>query len=352
MSRTPFALLCALLLVSLRQRAAEPALASSLEGVDCPRLVRLSGVHLLTPALAPALADPALRNQVPEELRLYLDAMLAAAVERNLALRSQLERVAACLNRVDVIPVVLKGGARLIDGLWPEPAFRFMHDLDLLVPTASLKASVARLVAEGWRTIEGDDPGQHVMLAHPDAIVRIELHHAPLPPRWAELLPTTRMLARATPTLVGSAMVALPAPEDQLVHLVAHGMLQHQFLRNGRFLLRDLIEFRLLAARVGADVAGAARARFVAARQELAWDVTVRLESRCLGGERGGTSIPARLLAARMLLQQRGPGAMLVLGPVGWLAASLLAGEPGDRSMWAPRRLGARLRMFHRKTGW
>ena len=60
MSRPPFALLCALLLVSLRQRAAEPALASSLEGVDWPRLVRLSGVHLLTPALAPALADPAL----------------------------------------------------------------------------------------------------------------------------------------------------------------------------------------------------------------------------------------------------------------------------------------------------
>ena len=135
MKRSPFALLCALLLVTLRQRPADPALAAALArpGIDWPRLVTLSGVHLLTPALAPALGDPALRPHVPEDLLFYLDAMLTAATERNLALRHQLEEVAACLNAVEVIPVVLKGGARLIDDLWPDPSLRFMHDLDLLV---------------------------------------------------------------------------------------------------------------------------------------------------------------------------------------------------------------------------
>jgi hypothetical protein len=53
-----------------------------------------------------------------------------------------------------------------------------------------------------------------------------------------------------------------------------------------------------------------------------------------------------------MLLQQRRPEAMLVLGPLGWLSASLLAGDPGGGMVWAPRRLAARLRMFYRKTSW
>ena len=39
------------------------------------------------------------------------------------------------LNEIDIVPVALKGAIRLVDGLWPDPALRFMHDLDLLVPS-------------------------------------------------------------------------------------------------------------------------------------------------------------------------------------------------------------------------
>ncbi|MGD9507599.1 MAG: nucleotidyltransferase family protein [Geminicoccaceae bacterium] len=353
MKRDPFTLLCALLQVSLRMRAADAVLAGALDGIDWPRLVRLSGVHLLTPALAPALADPALRERVPEDLHLYLRAMLESAAERNLVLRAQLEDVASCLNRSDVIPVVLKGGARLIDGLWPEPAFRFMHDLDLLVPEASMEACIAALASAGWRTFEADVPDErHVMLAHPGAIARIELHRTPLPQPWADLLPAARMLTRAKPAPMGRAMVALPSTEDQLVHLVAHGMLQHQFLRNGRFLLRDLIELRRLSALAGAGAARAARSRFAAVHEELAWDVAVELGARCLGTARDGSSVAARILALRMLLQQRRPGAMLVLGPISWLASGLLAGGGREQALWPPRRFAARLRVFYRKTMW
>ena len=356
MKRSPFALLCALLLVTLRQRPADPALAAALArpGIDWPRLVTLSGVHLLTPALAPALGDPALRPHVPEDLLFYLDAMLTAATERNLALRHQLEEVAACLNAVEVIPVVLKGGARLIDDLWPDPSLRFMHALDLLVPEQALPACRSRLAQAGWRPVDdGVDHGDHhLVLVHPRAPARIELHPAALPAPHADLLPAARMLARAVPTAIGTALVALPAAEDQLVHLVAHGMLHHQFLRNGRFLLRDVVERHLLAARAGPAVVAAARERFAAAGAGLAWDVAAELDARCLGGDRVRRSRAAQALALRMLLQQRGPAAMLVLGPLGWLAASLCADQPGDRTVWAPRSLTGRLTMFYRKTRW
>jgi hypothetical protein len=190
------------------------------------------------------------------------------------------------------------------------------------------------------------------MLGNPDAVARIELHHSPLPPPWSELLPAARMLNRAMPRPLEHAMVALPSLEDQLVHLVAHGMLQHQFLRNGRFLLRDLIELQLLATRAGIVATRSARTRFAAAGRTLAWDVAVELEAHCHGRPRTRSSLAARILAMRMRLQQRSPRTMLLLGPPGWLAAHLLAGDPDGHAEWTPWRLAGRLRMFYRKTSW
>ena len=87
------------------------------------------------------------------------------------------------------------------------------------------------------------------------------------------------MTARASPLAAGHAVIAVPALDDQLVHLVAHGMLQHAFLENGRFLLRDLVEQRLLDARAGRGELSAAQARFAAAGYRLAWEVSRALAS-------------------------------------------------------------------------
>src|SRR3954469_26043703 len=129
----PFALLCQLLHAWLARQPVAPVVVEALgEATPRPRLVTLSGVHLLTPAPAPALADPALHPRIPAELLGYLAAMHEAATLRNAALRHDLTQVAAQLNEIGVVPVALKGAIRLVDGLWPDPTLRFMHDLDLL----------------------------------------------------------------------------------------------------------------------------------------------------------------------------------------------------------------------------
>ncbi|MFL5335113.1 MAG: hypothetical protein ACJ8H8_18460, partial [Geminicoccaceae bacterium] len=66
----PFSLVCRLLDAWLTRQPAAPVVVEALdEATPWPRLVTLSGVHLLTPALAPALADPAatpaLRGSAP-----------------------------------------------------------------------------------------------------------------------------------------------------------------------------------------------------------------------------------------------------------------------------------------------
>src|SRR3954469_8512629 len=83
----PFALLCQLLDAWLARQPVAPVVVEAPgEATPWPRLVTLSGVHLLPPALAPALADPAVHPRVPAELLAYLAAMHEAATLRNAAL--------------------------------------------------------------------------------------------------------------------------------------------------------------------------------------------------------------------------------------------------------------------------
>jgi hypothetical protein len=322
-----------------------------------PRLVTLSGVHLMTPALAAALAEPTLAAALPGDLNRYLVAMRGAAAARNDGLRCQLESIAAALNQVGVVPVALKGAIRLVDGLGPETAARFMHDLDLLLPAAAVAAARQRLEADGWEVIETDEgpDSRHVAMARPGAEARVELHGAPLPVPYADLVPAHRMLSRAQPHALGVATVALPALEDQIVHLVAHGMLQHAFLSTGRFLLRDLVELALLLRLADPGVVAAAHDRFAVAGWRSAWEVCLGLAGVCLPGSlphRGGRRLGAgdRVLVGRMVLQQRSPLLMQSLGPVGWAAVWALgqvAAQAGKGT-----RLLEQLRTFRRKTLW
>jgi hypothetical protein len=359
----PFTLLRRLIDIWLGQRPIAPDLAAAVAdpATPWPRLVGLSAAHVMTPALAAAVADPIVAGGLPDDLRAFLEAIHDAATLRNQRLRAQLVHVATVLNEVSVVPVALKGAIRLVDGLWPDIALRFMHDLDLLVPADELARGQQRLVAEGWRVIgtleEGD--GHHVVLAHPEAEARVELHRIPLTAPHEALLPATRMLARARPLLLGDATVAVPALDDQLVHLVAHGMVQHAFLYNGRFVLRDLVEQALLVRLAEPQVLTRARARFTAAGLSRAWDVSMALGARCLPDSAIGPAhidAATRLLVGRMLLQQRSPALMQLLGPLGWAVArgfghvaacpAVAAGQP------VLRQLTYRLQVFRRKTRW
>ena len=266
-------------------------------------------------------------SAVPAELRDYLAAMHEAATLRNDALRAQLEDVAARLNSIGVVPVALKGAIRLIDGLWPDRALRFMHDLDLLVPEDALHDCAATLMACGWArsTVGPGEAEHHLSLQHPDATARVELHRQPLAAPYAHLLTAQGMTARASPLAAGQAVIAVPALDDQLVHLVAHGMLQHAFLENGRFLLRDLVEQRLLDC---------------ARRPRRAVGRTGALHGRRLPACLGGQPDPLRALSRRPGARSRMEGPRPALAddaaaavghwrcrccaPAGWVAARLL----------------------------
>ena len=204
--------------------------------------------------LAACAAEPDLGWKLPKEFRLYLAFVHAENGRRNRALRRQLGHATACLNGVGIEPVLLKGAIRLVDGLYPDPSWRFMRDLDLLVPRDRLSIAVDRLRAAGYGWADGvewDGRDTHLLPGlkrHDDAAI-IELHAAPLSDLLQKrgLCPAEGMLARSRPVDLDGTRVRVPDVTDQLAHLIAHDQDDAEDLgRAGMFQLRSLFEAALL----------------------------------------------------------------------------------------------------------
>ncbi len=161
------------------------------------------------------------------------------------------------------------------------------------------------------------------------------------------------MLASATELALDGATIAIPSLSHQLVHLVAHGLLQHAQLESGRFLLRDLAEQALLTERAGRDDLWAARERFVAAGH-----------GACLGGcrppQHASAFSPVRSQSARRRVCSRHgcccssarAGPMQSLGPAGWLAARLAGVATAGPTLGSLPSLARQLQLFRSKTMW
>jgi hypothetical protein len=242
-------------------------------------LARLAGRHLVTPMLAACLADPELRRQLPEAFVLYLQFMYAENSRRNHTLRRELAQAAACLNRIDIEPVLLKGVAHLVAGLYREPGWRFMRDLDLLIPRDRAGEAVACLGSLGYRPIGG--PGElprgyrHLpALGHDGTIAVIEIHTELLAER--ELLHAEGVLARSQPIDLDGARVRVPDATDQLAHLIGHDRFDIDICGSGFFLLRSVFETALLCQddlalrRLLSRLDGTRLARYVGVHHALA----------------------------------------------------------------------------------
>ena len=185
-------------------------------------------------------------------LRLYLEFIHTENRERNRVLRRQLGEAVASLNGIGIEPVLLKGAVRLVDRLYPSPAWRFMRDLDLLVPRDRLSDAAARLATIGYgfgrarRRLFGAHRHLPPLGRDHDAAV-IEIHEELLPSR-RDLCPAAGVLARSLPVDVDGARARLPDTIDQIALLIGHDRFDGNLHRSGSFLLRSIFETALLCS--------------------------------------------------------------------------------------------------------
>ena len=140
--------------------------------------------------------------------------------------------------------MLLKGAIRLVDALYPEPGWRAMRDLDILVPESGFGDAVGALGNAGYMLARAIEP------ARKEALVRREGCSLPLEVH-RELFVTTRrqrllrgseVIADLRPATIDGARVRLPSTEHQLVHLIGHSQIGHRGHAYGRIMLRDRLE--------------------------------------------------------------------------------------------------------------
>jgi hypothetical protein len=223
---------------------------------DWDLLVALASEHMVTPALAGPVARLA---TAPVQASQYFSAIHDLNARRNEVVLDSLVRILSGLHEVGIEPVLLKGAASLIDGLYGHPAERIVGDIDLLVPPAQIDAAASRLHALDYREPEPDVPprrswirhfSEHIpRLTHTETGVAVEIHRVLVKPPLESMLPAAAVLARARLVSWNDGEVYLPCPTDRVIHHIVHDQLKHQNFAKRRTELRQLRELACLTTR-------------------------------------------------------------------------------------------------------
>lgn len=221
------------------------------------QVVEASGEHLVAPTLGWCLRDD---SRVPSDVFTCLDTLLELNGRRNALMLDALEQVIGSLNRVGITPVLLKGAAALVDGLFPDPGMRVVGDIDLLVPEAALLDGTAALKAAGFvrenPRVQFDADAHHLPARiHPATGISVELHKMPVPAPFRALVDAVRYHDDARVVRWRGLDARIPSPTDRVAHTVTHGQIVDEHYWRGIPRLRHLLELAALRTRHASEIA-------------------------------------------------------------------------------------------------
>lgn len=313
MTVPPLDIVCQVLRAALGADEAAGLPARLGQVADWPAVIGLADRHHVLPVLGPTLARLGVCRPLPTDVRDFLAFVHQANTARNAQLRAALAQAAAALNLIGTEPLLLKGAIRLVDDLYPDPGWRIMADLDLLVPKAQAEAAFAALLSLGYRpgpTPKSAQAHQLTSLLHPKTGLQIELHRAPVPSRVPAILSASDLWRHARPVALDGGRAHLPDPIGQLLHLIVHDQLANRSLKRGRISLRALLEAGLLTGRMSIDDIATVLRRLAAHRRYRAGSIVFTALGACLGAAAPGFRPDGvdRALLWRARLHERAPG--------------------------------------------
>ena len=252
---TPLGVLCACLAVSEEDHDdLREVLAAG--RIDWRAVLWLAGEHLVTPSLLGALQRKNLLSVVGEDVQEYLVLIQGLNRERNDTLRSQLMTIVDELNRIDVVPLLIKGAIALLPDQYPGSCDRVLGDLDIVVPAGRLRDVQAVLSAleysaadDAYRRMTGVDKRRlHHLTAmtHRSLPVCVEVHHRVLHDVRDDAVLVASLERIAWPTS-GATRVFIPDAASRIAHSFLHSQVSDRLAIRRIVHLRQLLEFAHLS---------------------------------------------------------------------------------------------------------
>jgi hypothetical protein len=240
-----------------RVEAARRLLASCLSAdrSHCAEAIDVLGQKWLQQQGLASLVWQTCREALPEKMRSDLRAVYYAAAADAELHRRELAMVLKTLNAAGLPPVVFKGAA-LAFGVYTDPAFRTMGDLDVWVMDDMERARQV-LEAIGYRSFHKPDRPPALMalyqgeigLQHRDSEYGlVELHWGIFPGEWlrraARVSDLQAIHARTATTRLADEPALVLSPEDAIIQSAVHAAVNHQM---SLFALRTLIDVAMTA---------------------------------------------------------------------------------------------------------
>ena len=207
--------------------------------LDWERIASLATQHGVVALVHSALN--ATSTVVPEQIRTRLRAgYLAAVLQTKASLEPSLNQVVTALHGSGLEPVVLKGAA-LAYTAYPEPFFRSMADVDLLLPAEQLGQASKVLLEMGFVTNAQQVEPEHHLRSHypPSGRLGFELHRDLLPESSPYRIDVRRLRERSRVARLGSVNVPVLSPADAVFLTCVHLAYTHRY---GRYPLRSLTD--------------------------------------------------------------------------------------------------------------
>jgi hypothetical protein len=206
--------------------------------VDWMAVVELANLSAVTPALSSFASS--FPEQVPADLRAYLDEIVRRNHLRNDALTGQLFEAVAKLNASGIVPTLIKGTALLAERA-AETKCRLISDLDILISPAEIDLALASLSQLGYHFVEEASFGHSVVVERPEDVGQIDLH---------SMLPSCGRLdiANVASKLLGceGLTAKVPTPTYQALLLIYHDQFHDRDYWTARIDLRHLLDLREL----------------------------------------------------------------------------------------------------------
>jgi hypothetical protein len=220
-------------------------------------LIRIAKDERVLPGLHARVQELGISSQLPSEVADFLLAVEELNLERNRAILSELAAAAALLNDEGIEPVLLKGVAYLVTGVYANPAARYLMDVDLLIPVRQQSTAIEVLMKNGFEWDRSDRLGRfrhHHPPLRRTGSVSIELHHRLGMGICASLLSASEVLEQSERRKIDGARVRVPAPEHLVAHLIMHSQIQHPYNERIWPPLRAMHDLVLAQRRFGGEI--------------------------------------------------------------------------------------------------
>jgi hypothetical protein len=226
---------------------------------DWPLAIELASQQLVATAVGLALTR---QPEVPDDVKEYFAAVIELNRDRNAILEDAICLIIGALNRHGIEPLLLKGAAHLLEGLYPHPAARLIADIDILVPAEAVAEASQILSAEGYSNAVlppsrwiSDLADHHLpMQASEEGLAGVELHHELVRLGHAHLIKAKDALARALTRERGELRYLILCPDDCVMHNIIHAQIQHGLHEKGLADLRQMADLALLIDKYGGAI--------------------------------------------------------------------------------------------------